>query len=99
MEFIKVLVEIQDKFKNMVINLEKEHPEVKEMIEKVDYEKENPYELVEGGIEIEKNIQSSINIPRKKLFKINNYKIVIGNNGIKGNLYASIVCILRRKKN
>lgn len=90
LEYVQVLHQVQDKFKEMLATIDRSNPEIQQMIENVDYRKENSFEKIENGEEIAQNILLEKNSDRTTIKNIGKYRTKVGKNGIKDNLYTSI---------
>ena len=98
LDYIQTLKRIQDKFRDMVSNLDIENPQVQEMLEKIDYISDNPFKMVENGKFIsQKNLEcqsEDINT----VFQQGEFKALVGKGGIKNNLYRSLFEVLGDEK-
>ena len=49
LDYIQALIRVQEKFRDMLQKLDLENPEVRQMLETIDYREDNPFKLIEGG--------------------------------------------------
>lgn len=98
LDYIKALIKVQDKFKNMLQQLGLKTAEIEYMLETIDYSAENPFQKIEGGETISEKIFNNSKLHRDNLISIGDYKINVGKNGIKDNLYSSLFVLLGNKK-
>lgn len=99
LECIQAMSKVQDKFKSMLQGLDLGNSEVMQMLENIDYTADNPFKFVEGGEKISRKIISTQRENKTNLISINgNYKVHVGKNGIKDNLYSTLFALLGDKK-
>lgn len=99
LDYMPVLIKVQDKFKSMLKSLGIWNLEVREMFENIDYAACNVFEIIDGGDEISKKIVSTQCENRNRLISIyGNYKVNVGENGIKDNLYSTLFVLLGTQK-
>lgn len=96
LEYVKSMEKIQDKFKGIIRSLNLESTELENMSETINYDKDNPYKLIEDGQEIEENITK--NDEKNTLKSVGEYKTIVEKKGIKSNLYGSLAILLGDKK-
>jgi len=58
LDYIQALIRVQDKFRDMLQKLDLENPEVRQMLENIDYREENPFRLIAGREKIAEKIIS-----------------------------------------
>lgn len=99
LDYIQAMNRIQDKFKNMLRELGLENQEVMQMFENVDYTAENPFAYIEDGDKIAKKMLKTEKESKTHLIDIDgNYKVNVGESGIKDNLYSNLFVLLGEKK-
>ena len=98
LDYTKAMEKIQEKFKQLMQEMDIEKPEVQNMLETIDYKESNPYVFIENGEEISKKIIETQNDDKGQLVNINGYRANIGTTGIKGNLYSSLFTLIEDKK-
>jgi uncharacterized protein (DUF1919 family) len=99
LDYIQAMSKIQDKFKSMLQELDLENPEVMQMLENIDYTADNPFKFVEDGEKISRKIISTQRENKTNLISIDgNYKVHVGKNGIKDNLYSTLFALLGNRK-
>ena len=98
LDYTKAMEKIQEKFKQLMQEMDIEKPEVQNMLETIDYKESNPYVFIENGEEISKKIIETQNDKKGQLVDINGYKANVGTEGIKGNLYSSLFTLLGDEK-
>ena len=86
--YIQEMLKIEDKFKEMCGNLEKENPEIQQMMNNIGYKDENEFEKINNGDEIAKKIfaKNDGNYEEKQYGE---YTVKVNETGIKGNLYKN----------
>jgi len=98
LDYIQALKRIQDRFRDLISNLDLENPQVQKMLEKIDYASDNSFKMVENGEFIsQKNIEcqsEDINT----VFQQGEFKALVGKGGIKNNLYRSLFSLLGKEK-
>lgn len=97
LDYIQSLISVQNKFKELAGNLDLENPEVKEMLENIDYTKENPFQVIESRIDISKQIGKEQE-EKNNAVVVGDGKVIVGQNGIKDNLYSSLFIVLGDEK-
>ena len=98
LDYTKAMEKIQEKFKQLMQEMDIEKPEVQNMLETIDYKESNPYVFIENGEEISKKIIETQNDDKGQLVDINGYRANVGTEGIKGNLYSSLFTLLGDEK-
>ena len=98
LDYTKAMEKIQEKFKQLMQGMDIEKTEVQNMLETIDYKKNNPYVFIENGEEISKKIIETQNDDKGQLVDINGYRANVGTEGIKGNLYSSLFTLLGDEK-
>lgn len=99
LDYIQAMSKVQDKFKSMLQELDLENPEVMQMLENIDYTADNPFKFIEDGEKISRKIISTQRESKTNLISIDgNYKVHVGENGIKDNLYSTLFALLGDKK-
>lgn len=98
LDYIQVLKRIQDRFRDLVSNLDIENPQVQEMLEKIDYISDNPFKKVENGEFISQKILECQSEDLNTVFEQGEFKALVGEGGIKNNLYRSLFTLLGDKK-
>ena len=98
LDYTRAMEKIQEKFKQLMQGMDIEKTEVQNMLETIDYKKNNPYVFIENGEEISKKIIETQNDDKGQLVDINGYKANVGTEGIKGNLYSSLFTLLGDEK-
>jgi hypothetical protein len=98
-DYIQSLNNVQDKFKSMLQELDLKNPDVKQMLENIDYTVDNPFRFIEDGEKISEKILSTQKENKNNLVSVNgNYKAAVGKNGIKDNVYSSLFTLIGEKK-
>ena len=98
LDYTKAMEKIQEKFKQLMQEMDIEKPKIQNMLETIDYKESNPYVFIENGEEISKKIIETQNDNKGKLVNINGYRANVGTAGIKGNLYSSLFTLLGDEK-
>ena len=99
LDYIQAMSKVQDKFKSMLQGLGFENPEVRQMLENIDYTADNPFIFIEDGEKISRKIISTQREDKTNLISIGgSYKAHVGENGIKDNLYSTLFALLGDKK-
>lgn len=98
LDYTKAMEKIQEKFKQLMQEMNIEKPKVQNMLETIDYKESNPYVFIENGEEISKKIIETQNDDKGQLVDINGYKANVGAERIKGNLYSSLFTLLGDEK-
>ena len=97
LEYIHTLKQIQDKFKQMCLEIDsmQQDDEIVQMSDRVDYESNNHYQKVINGDNIARDIILATNDSKNEMCTINGFTTKVGENGIKGNLYESLRILFR----
>lgn len=95
LDYIQAMRKVQDKFKSMLQGLDLENPEVRQMLENIDYTADNPFKFIEDGEKISRKIISTQREDKTNLISMGGtYKVHVGENGIKDNLYSTLFALL-----
>lgn len=95
LDYIQAMSRVQDKFKSMLQGLDLENPEVRQMLQSIDYTADNPFKFIEDGEKISRKIISTQREDKTNLISIGGtYKVHVGENGIKDNLYSTLFALL-----
>jgi hypothetical protein len=98
LDYIQALKRIEDKFRDLVSNLDIENLQVQEMLEKIDYISDNPFKMVENGEFISQKILECQSEDLNTVFEQGEFKAAVGLGGIKNNLYRSLFVLLGDEK-
>ena len=99
LDYIQAMNRVQDKFKSILQGLDLENPEVRQMLESIDYTADNPFKFIEDGEKISRKIISTQREDKTNLISMGGtYKVHVGENGIKDNLYSTLFALLGDKK-
>lgn len=96
-EYIHTLKQIQDKFKQMCLEIDskQQDDEIVQMSDRIDYESNNQYQKVHNGDNIARDIILATNDSKNEMCTIKGFSTNVGDNGIKGNLYESLRILFR----
>ena len=98
LDYIQSMREIQNKFRELVATLDIENPEVKKMLENIDYTASNPFKMIEDGKKILQRMFESEDEKKNEIINVSNFHVKVGKNGLKNNLYSSLFILLGDKK-
>ena len=98
LDYVDAMNRIQDKFKNMLQEMDLNNSDVQMMFDKIDYKTNNQYTQIENGKIISEKMVSTRNINGSNITTIGDYTTNVNNNGIKDNLYASLFTVLENEK-
>ncbi|MDO5555596.1 MAG: hypothetical protein Q4G09_02780 [Clostridia bacterium] len=87
--YIQEMINVQEKFKEMCKSLSKNNSNIEQMLERVDYRSENPFQKIENGEAIANGLFINDNQDLKER-QYGEYKVKTDENGIKTNMYKNI---------
>ena len=90
--YVQVLMQIQDKFKEMCasLNVSKQNDEILNMAESIDYRDNSKFKMIENGEKIVQEVSLDKDEEKDNSAEIGKYTANVGARGIKGNLYESL---------
>lgn len=98
LDYIQALKRIEDRFRELISKLDIENPQVQEMLEKIDYTSDNPFKMIENGEFISQKILECQSEDINTVFQQGEFKALVGEGGIKNNLYRSLFAVLGDEK-
>lgn len=93
LEYIKILESIQSQFVEIAKSFETQHSEVTKMINSVDYRTDNSHKKLAGTDAFIDKIVEAENDKESNELIFEEYKTMVGNTGLKGNLYKSLKAV------
>lgn len=98
LEYIQSMRKVEEQFSNMLQTLDIETPEVQHMLDTISFSNENRYEFIQNGKQIAQSLDNAQSNPKNTVQDIGEYVIHTTGNGIKDNLYSSVVSLLGDNK-
>lgn len=98
LEYVQSMKKVEDQFSSMLQMLDLQTPEVQNMLENIHFSEDNKFEFIQNGEQISKNMNVAQETPKNMVLNLGEYAIDTTNNGLKDNLYCSLLSLLGDKK-
>lgn len=98
LEYIQSMKKVEEQFSSMLQRLDLQIPEVQHMLENIHFSEDNKFEFIQNGEQIAKKMNVAQETPKNTVINAGEYTINTTINGLKDNLYCSLISLLGDNK-
>lgn len=98
LDYVQSMKKVEEQFTNMLQALNINLPEVQYMLANISFTNKSRYEFIQNGEQIAKNLANAQLNQRNVVQKVGEYSLLTTSNGLKDNLYSSLMALLGDKK-